>query len=58
MAETETREYVNLERAVKNVQQRVKHLKGKEEFAEFGRIIDGMEKKCIATLIEDFYWGD
>ena len=52
------KEYGDLEKAVKDVLEKVEVLKGKEEFRGLEKLVDGVGKKCIATLIEDFYWGD
>ena len=51
-------EYAILEKAVKGIRERVEELRGKEEFREFDKLISGVEKKCVAALIEDFFWGD
>ena len=52
------KEYKDLEKAVKAIHERVEELRGKEEFREFDKLITGVEKKCVASLIEDFFWGD
>lgn len=51
------KEYKDLEVAVISIRERVNELKGKEEFREFEKLITGVEKRCVATLIEDFFWG-
>jgi len=52
------KEYENLEKAVKAIRERVEELRGKEEFRDLDKLIAGVEKKCVASLVEDFFWGD
>ena len=52
------KKYKDLEEAVKAVHEQVEELRGKEEFRGFDKLITGVEKKCVASLLEDFFWGD
>ena len=52
------KQYEEFEKAVKAIRENVGVLKSREEFMEFDKLISGVEKKCVASLIEDFLWGN
>lgn len=47
-----------LTKAVKAVLANKKLLEEELEVGEFGGLIDGVTKRCVASLIEDFLWGE
>lgn len=46
------------EKAMKALLERVEELRGVEVLAGFGKILDGMARKGVASLIDDYLWGD